>query len=191
MRSICVFCGSKSGNDPKFKAVVIEFGQLLVEHQIDLVYGGGNVGLMGTLANTVLEKGGRVTGVMPEHLVVKELAHSGLTEFIEVKSMHERKATMAKLSDGFIALPGGFGTLEEICEVLTWSMLGLHKKPCGFLNVDGFYDDLLRFFDSANKYDFLASEHKALVLVSNSAEDILQQFSKFKHIAPERSYDRT
>jgi uncharacterized protein (TIGR00730 family) len=190
MDSLCVFCGSKFGNDPKFEATAIEFGRLLTEHKIDLVYGGGNVGLMGVLANTVLENGGKVTGIMPEHLVVKELAHKGLTKFIEVKSMHERKATMAKLSDGFIALPGGFGTLEEICEVLTWSMLGLHKKPCGFLNVDGFFDDLLKFFDLANKYNFIASEHKALAIVSNSAEDILQQFRKFKHSAPERSYDR-
>ena len=189
MHSICVFCGSHDGNNEKFKAAAVELGQLLAKSDLQLVYGGAHVGLMGAVADAALRASGKVIGVLPEHLAAKEIAHTGITELKIVKTMHERKATMAQLSDGFIALPGGYGTVEEFCEVLTWSMLGLHKKPCGLLNIDGYFDHLLKFFDSANKCDFVTSEHRALILVADSAEDMLKQFKNFKHNAPQRNYD--
>jgi uncharacterized protein (TIGR00730 family) len=190
MRSICVFCGSKDGNKPEFRAAAIEIGQLIAKNNLELIYGGGQVGLMGVLADAALKASGEVIGVMPEDLVKKEISHKGLTLLTVVKSMHERKAKMAELSDGFIALPGGYGTLEEFCEVLTWSMLGIHKKPCGLLNVNGYFNDLLKFFDSAVAYDFITKEHRALILVSDSPSDLLEQIKNFKHTAHERYYER-
>ncbi len=190
MRSICVFCGSKYGDQPEFRAAAIAAGQLIAKNKIELVYGGGHVGLMGALADAALAASGKVIGVMPEDLVAKEIAHKGLTELKVVKSMHERKATMAQLSDGFIALPGGYGTVEEFCEVITWSMLGIHKKPCGLLNINGYFDDLLKFFDTACKREFISADHRALILVSSSVDDLLDQMKSFKHIAPERYYER-
>ena len=135
-RRICVFCGSNPGVNPVYKNAAAGLGRLLTERKIELVYGGGNVGLMGVLADAALEVGGRVIGVIPESLMAKEVAHQGLTELCVVGSMHERKALMADLAEGFIALPGGYGTFEEFCEVVTWSQLGLHAKPCGVLNVE-------------------------------------------------------
>ncbi len=190
MRSVCVFCGSRDGSKPEFKAAAIELGQLIAKDNIELIYGGGHVGLMGALADAALEASGKVIGVIPESLAKKEIAHFGLTELKVVKSMHERKAKMAELSDGFIAIPGGYGTLEEFCEVLTWSVLGIHKKPCGLLNVGGFYNDLLKFFDSLNGYDFITKEHRDLVLVSDSPADLLSQMKNYKHTAQKRYYDR-
>ena len=190
MKSICVFCGSKNGDQPEFKEAAIAMGQQLAKNQLQLIYGGGDVGLMGALADAALAASGKVIGVIPENLVAKEVAHKGLTELKVVKSMHERKAMMAELSDGFIALPGGCGTVEEFCEVITWSVLGIHKKPCGLLNVNGYYDDLLKFFDSASKHDFITAEHRALILVSDSVDDLLKQMKSFKHTAHERYYDR-
>ena len=190
MRSICVFCGSKYGDQPEFRAAAIATGQLIAKNKIELVYGGGHVGLMGALADAALGASGKVIGVMPEDLVAKEIAHKGLTELKVVKSMHERKATMSQLSEGFIALPGGYGTVEEFCEVLTWSMLGIHKKPCGLLNINGYFDDLLKFFDTASKREFISADHRALILVSNSIDNLLEQMKSFKHMAPERYYER-
>ena len=153
---ICVFCGSNLGNRPAYQTAAERLGTLLVERDIELVYGGGNIGLMGVLADTVLRLGGRVTGVIPESLMAREVGHRGLTDLRVVNSMHERKALMSDLSDGFIALPGGFGTLEEFCEVVTWSQLGLQSKPCGLLNIENYYAPLLELFDRAVRQGFLS-----------------------------------
>lgn len=175
MKRLTVFCGSSPGNDPSYLHECEKLAALLVSKGIELVYGGGNVGLMGHIADSVLSGGGKVIGVIPERLVAKEVAHPGLTELIVVKSMHERKAKMAELSDGFIALPGGIGTLEEIMEVFTWTQLGYHSKPCGLLNVNGFYDQLNAFLENMVNSKFLKKEHKAMLLVSNDAGEMIRQ----------------
>ena len=149
MKRVCVFCGSSTGARPSYARTAVKLGKILAKRQIGLVYGGGNVGLMGLIADSVLEHGGDVIGVIPRFLVHKEVAHQHLKDLRIVESMHERKALMADLSDGFIALPGGYGTLEEFCEIVTWAQLQLHPKPCGLLNVEGFYDSLLQFLDHA------------------------------------------
>ncbi len=173
MARICVFCGSDLGARPEFAAAAREMGRELVRRGLGLVYGGGRVGLMGVIADTVLEAGGSVVGVIPEALSAKELAHEGLTELRVVASMHERKALMAELSDAFVAIPGGLGTLEEFCEVLTWAQLGIHAKPCGLLNVEGYYDPLLALFDHAVAERFVRPEHRALVLASDESTLLL------------------
>lgn len=179
-RRICVFCGSLSGKNPAYAAAAVDVGRLLSERGIELVYGGGNIGLMGVLADTVLQGGGRVIGVIPESLMAKEVGHEGLTDLRIVKSMHERKALMADLSDGFIAMPGGFGTFEEFCEVVTWSQLGIHAKPCGLLNVAGYYDSLLGLFDRAVREGFLRAENRRLVLSDSSPEQLLDKMTHFR-----------
>jgi len=189
MQSICVFCGSHNGSNEKFTAAAVETGQLIAKKNLTLVYGGARVGLMGAVADAALRASGAVIGVIPESLVAKEIAHTGITELKIVKTMHERKAAMSELSDGFIALPGGYGTLEEFCEMLTWSMLGLRKAPCGLLNIDGFFDHLLRFFDWSAECDFISKEHRQLVLVSDSPVDLLKQMEEFKYTAAERYYE--
>src|SRR5215475_2650578 len=155
MKRICVFCGSSSGSRPEYRVCAEELGTELIRRQIGLIYGGGNVGLMGAIADAVLRGGGEAIGVIPEHLMTREIAHKQLTKLHVVRSMHERKALMADLSDAFIALPGGFGTLEEFCEAVTWAQLGLHAKPCGILNVQGYYSPLLAMFDDAVREGFL------------------------------------
>jgi uncharacterized protein (TIGR00730 family) len=155
MHRIAVFCGSKVGSDPSFEAAAEQLGSELAKRKIELVYGGGGIGLMGVLANSVLENGGKAIGVIPEKLYEMEVAHMGLTELYRVKTMHERKALMADLSDGFIAMPGGIGTLEEITEVITWAQIGYHTKPCAFLNTDNFFGDFFRFFEHMHKKGFL------------------------------------
>ncbi len=155
-------------------------GRWLTDRGIELVYGGGNVGLMGVLADAVLERGGRVIGVIPESLMAKEVGHAGLTELRIVKSMHERKALMADLSDAFIAMPGGFGTFEEFCEVVTWSQLGIHVKPCGLLNVEGYYNPLLALFDHAVREGFLREENRRLVLEDREPNRLLQKMAEFR-----------
>src|SRR3984957_13185805 len=174
MKRICVFCGSSQGNRPEYRAAAEEMAGELVRRNIGLVYGGGNVGLMGIIADAVLKAGGEAQGVIPEHLMAREVGHKGLTKLHVVGSMHERKALMADLSDAFVALPGGFGTLEEFCEVVTWTQLGLHAKPCGMLNVLGFYSPLLRMFDHAVEERFLKTENRALVLARDKPADLLQ-----------------
>ena len=154
-------------------------GRLLVERDIELVYGGGNIGLMGVLADAVLERHGRVVGVIPDSLMAKEVGHAGLTELRIVQSMHERKALMADLSDGFIAMPGGFGTFEEFCEMVTWSQLGIHAKPCGLLNVEGYYDPLLELFDHAVREGFLREENRRLVLEDRDPTRLLEKMQQF------------
>jgi uncharacterized protein (TIGR00730 family) len=180
MRSICVFCGSSLGADPAFKRAAELLGEALARRDITLVYGGGNVGLMGVLADQVMRFDGRVIGVIPKTLVEKELAHRGITQIRIVGSMHERKALMAELADGFLALPGGFGTVEEFSEVLTWGQLGLHQKPMGVLNVSAYFDQLLRFLDHAVVVRLLHPEHRRLVLESDRVDDLLDRMAVWK-----------
>jgi uncharacterized protein (TIGR00730 family) len=161
---LCVFCGSSTGLDPAFASAARALATELASRQLDVVYGGGNVGLMGIVADAALAAGGRVIGVIPHALVTRELAHQHLTELHVVDSMHERKALMSRLADGFIALPGGFGTLEEFCEAVTWTQLGVHAKPCGLLNVSGFYDGLLSFLEHALQQEFLRPTHREIVV---------------------------
>lgn len=180
MQSICVFCGSSVGSDPAFRLAAETLGRALVQRDITLVYGGGNIGLMGVLADQVMQGGGRVIGVIPRQLVDKELAHRGITDLRVVGSMHERKALMADLAEGFLALPGGYGTVEEFSEVLTWGQLGLHAKPMGMLNVSGYFDHLLRFLDHAVAVRLLRPEHRRLVLESDQVEVLLQRLADWR-----------
>jgi uncharacterized protein (TIGR00730 family) len=180
MKRICVFCGSTQGSRPEYRVAAEEMAAELVRSKIGLVYGGSDVGLMGILADAVLSAGGEVQGVIPEHLMAREVGHTGLTKLHVVHTMHERKALMADLSDAFVALPGGFGTLEEFCEVVTWTQLGLHAKPCGILNVLGFYSPLLRMFDHAVEERFLKAENRALVLARAQPADLLQALEEWR-----------
>lgn len=166
MRRVCVFCGSNVGARPAYADSARALGRLLVERGLGLVYGGGNVGLMGVVADAVLEAGGEVIGVIPHALMAREIGHLGVTTMHVVDSMHERKALMAEHADAFLALPGGVGTFEELFEAITWTQLGLHAKPCGLLNVDGFYDELLRFLDHAWTEGFIKPETRAIVKAS-------------------------
>ncbi|NOT28555.1 MAG: TIGR00730 family Rossman fold protein [Acidobacteria bacterium] len=188
--AICVFCGSSSGARPDYEHAARQLGEALVEHGYDLVYGGANVGLMATIADTVLDRGGRVTGVIPEALVQKEVAHRGVSELRVVASMHERKATMATLSVGFIALPGGLGTLEELFEVLTWAQLGLHAKPCGLLNVAGYYDRIVDFLDYAVSERFVKASHRSMMVVESEPEALLRRFLDYQAPVVDKWIDR-
>lgn len=179
MRRICVFCGSSPGARPAYAAAAREMGRALAERGIGLVYGGGRVGLMGVVADAVLAAGGEAVGVIPDALMRREVGHGGLTELHVVDSMHERKARMADLSDGFVALPGGFGTFEEFCEVLTWSQLGIHPKPCGLLNTAGYYAPLLAMFDHAVSESFVRPQHRALVLEEADPARLLDRLAAF------------
>jgi uncharacterized protein (TIGR00730 family) len=179
-RRLCVFCGSYTGRRPVYRAAAERLGVLLVECGIELVYGGGNIGLMGVLADTILARGGRAIGVIPASLMAKEVGHTGLTELRIVNSMHERKAVMSDLSDGFIALPGGFGTVEEFCEVVTWSQLGLQSKPCGLLNVESYYAPLLELFDHAVREGFVREENRRLVLDDEDPARLLEKLAAFR-----------
>jgi uncharacterized protein (TIGR00730 family) len=190
MRRICVFCGSSPGSRPEYRAAAEEMAAQLARRKIGLVYGGGNVGLMGVIADAVLGAGGDVQGVIPEHLMAREVGHKGLTKLHVVRSMHERKALMADLSDAFVALPGGFGTLEEFCEVVTWTQLGLHAKPCGILNVLGFYSPLLRMFDHAVEERFLKPENRELVLARDKPAELLQALERWRPVRAEKWLDR-
>jgi uncharacterized protein (TIGR00730 family) len=177
LRRICVFCGSSSGTRPAYSQAAQTVGRLLGRRGIELVYGGGHVGLMGIVADACLNQGGRVIGVIPQALADKEVAHAGLTELRIVGSMHERKFVMAQLSDAFLALPGGYGTWEEFFEVLTWSQLGIHSKPCAILNVDGYYDPLLQMADKAWSDGFLRDAHRNLLLADVDPEHLLDRLS--------------
>jgi uncharacterized protein (TIGR00730 family) len=177
---LCVFCGSNGGGRPDYLEAARALGRVLAQRGIGLVYGGARVGLMGALADAALASGGHVLGVMPESLVAKEVAHTGLTELRVVKSMHERKAMMADLSDGFVALPGGWGTLEELFEVLTWAQLGLHRKPCGLLNVAGYFDPLLAFLDHTIDEGFVRREQRAMVTVATTPAQLLDLFAAYE-----------
>ncbi|AYN04630.1 TIGR00730 family Rossman fold protein [Flavobacterium sp. 140616W15] len=183
MNRITVFCGSSFGNKKEYETQAFQLGQIMSENNIDLVYGGAKVGLMGAVADGVLNKNGKVIGVLPDFLMKKEIAHDNLTELIIVKSMHERKTKMNELSDGVIALPGGFGTLEEFFEMLTWAQLGLHKKPIGILNIDGFYDLLLEFILKMVNEGFLKEINQQMIIVSTDSQDLLLKMKSY--VAPE------
>ncbi len=176
--SICVFCGSSAGNDPGFAAAAGAFGRLAANRGLRVVYGGGRVGLMGALADAALEAGGEVVGVIPEHLMDREVGHTGLSELRVVSSMHERKATMADLADAFVALPGGIGTLEEFFEVWTWGMLGLHAKPCGVLDVNRYYSPLARFIEDAVRSEFLQERFRDMVVLDHDPERLLDRLAR-------------
>lgn len=177
---IAIYCGANGGNDPLYRTAAAALAAFLATEDIGLVYGGGNVGLMGTIANAALEAGGEVIGVIPQSLMDKELGHGGVTELHVVRSMHERKQRMVDLSDGFIALPGGFGTLDELFETLTWLQLSFHAKPVGMLNVNGFFDGLLEFLNHMTAQGFLKQEHRDCVLVSADPADLLTQMRSFR-----------
>jgi uncharacterized protein (TIGR00730 family) len=189
-RRICVFTGSRHGARSEYAEAAKRLGRDLVARNYGLVYGGGNVGLMTVIADTVLEMNGHVTGVIPDSLVSKEVAHQGLTELRIVQSMHERKALMAELSDGFIAMPGGIGTMEEFFEVLSWAQLGIHEKPCGLLNVCGYYDPLIEFLDHAVSEDFIKPKHRALLVVESEPVQLLDRFETIMAGHPLKRFDR-
>jgi len=180
MKRICVFCGSSVGSRPEYASAAKELGTRLCYERIGLVYGGASVGLMGVVADTMLAGGGDVIGIIPRHLVSKEVAHQRLSDLRVVASMHERKAMMAELADSFVALPGGFGTFEEFCEVLTWAQLGLHCKPTGLLNVSGYYDPLLAMFDQGVEHQFIRSHHRELVLSAAAPHVLLEAMRSFR-----------
>ena len=182
MKRITVFCGSSKGNEDNYMSQARRLGQILAKQSIELVYGGASVGLMGAVADGVLTEGGKVIGVLPRFLKAKEIAHEGLTELILVESMHARKTKMNELCDGVIALPGGFGTLEEFFEMLTWAQLGLHKKPIGVLNIDGFYDSLITLVQTMVDKGFLKEANQQMLLMSNNIEDLLIKMQNY--VAP-------
>lgn len=185
MKSICVYCGANFNGDASLKEAVGNLAAVFTEREIRLVYGGGSVGVMGLLADAILERGGSVTGVIPQFLMDKEVGHNGLTEMIVTENMHQRKKKMADLSDGFIILPGGFGTLEEFFEVLTWLQLGLHNKAIGVLNVDGFYDHLFAQMDVMVERRFLKPSNRALVFNEGNPEVLVEKMSKFDTVPDE------
>lgn len=186
MKHLSVFCGSSPGADSGYRNAARRLGALLAMRKITLVYGGGNIGLMGEIANAVLSHRGEVIGVIPQSLVDKELAHTGVTELRIVRSMHERKAVMADLSDGFIALPGGLGTLEELFEILTWGQLGLHRKPCGLLNVAGYFAHMLTFLNHIVSQEFMTSRDLEMLVVEEDEEVLLRKMAIYKPPRAER-----
>jgi uncharacterized protein (TIGR00730 family) len=191
MKSLCVFCGSSPGTSPDYAAAAQRLGQLLADRGVGLVYGGASVGLMGTLANATLEAGGSVVGVIPRALWQREVGHTGLTELRVVESMHERKALMAELSDAFLALPGGLGTLEELFEVWTWALLGIHAKPCALLNVRRYFDPLLAFIDHATRELFIRHAHRDLLIVETDPERLLARLESYRPPAVAKWLDKS
>lgn len=190
IKRVCVYCGSSTGINPEYINGARRLAQTFVINNIELVYGGASIGIMGIIADAVLEAGGRVTGIIPEDLMSKEVAHSGLTDLKIVASMHERKAVMSDMSDGFIALPGGIGTFEEMFEILTWAQLGFHRKPVGLLNVSGYFDHLIRFLDHAVDEGFLQSYHRSMLIVEDDPENLLQRFSTYESPVMKKWIDR-
>ncbi len=179
LSSICVYCGSSRGRVDDYTVAAHAFAQAIVERDINLVFGGGGVGIMGILADEVLRLGGKAVGVIPESLMRKELAHANLTELHVTPSMHARKTLMAELADGFVALPGGIGTFEEIFEVWTWAQLGFHRKPCGLLNVAGYYDNLISFLDHAAHEEFVREDHRHMLVVESNPAVLLDRFARY------------
>jgi uncharacterized protein (TIGR00730 family) len=186
LKSVCVFCGSNPGIDPIYAQAARSLGVAIASRGMTLVYGGGRVGLMGAIAEAVLGVGGKVIGVIPEALKRRELAFEAATELHVVDTMHERKQRMADLSDGFIALPGGFGTFEEFCEVITWAQLGVHTKPCGLLNVKGYYDHLLALFDHAVAEQLLYQRNRSIVITKSEPEELLDAMTRYEAPAVEK-----
>lgn len=190
MKSVCVFCGSNTGGDPVFLETAKALGAFLAQEGLTVVYGGASVGLMGATANACLSAGGQVVGVLPDFLKKKELEHTGLSQLHVVPSMHERKALMAELSDGFVALPGGMGTLEEFCEIVTWAQLGLHAKPCGLLNVAGFYDPLLALVRTMVENRFVRDAHADIVLSAPTPGTLLSAMRAYRPVSAPKWIDR-
>jgi len=180
MKNICVYCGSNPGRQEAYSSAARALAKSLVDRKLGLVYGGASVGIMGLIADTVLQLGGRAVGVIPEALVRKEVAHKNLTELHVTQSMHERKTLMAELSDGFIAMPGGIGTLEEIFEIWTWAQLGIHAKPCGLLNAAGYFDALTTFLDHAVAEQFVKPPHRAILIVEQTPDVLLDRFASYQ-----------
>lgn len=190
IKSICVYCGSSPGASPVYAEGAKILARAMVERDISLVYGGGNVGLMGVIATEVLRLGGKATGVIPTALMEKELGHHGLTQLHVVANMHERKAMMAELADGFIAMPGGMGTMEELFEVLTWAQLGFHAKPIGLLNTGGFYDSLVAFVRQMVSERFVTAEQSQLMMSEDAPDALLERFMQFKPSYTSKWLDR-
>lgn len=172
--TICIYCGSSPGTNPNILSAAKEFGKKLAEREIGLVYGGSSLGVMGTLANSVIENGGRVTGVIPGNLFSKEVAHTGITELITVADMHERKSRMADLADAFVAMPGGFGTMEELFEIITWNQIGIIQKPITLLNIDGYYDPLLLMIEKASQTGFIRKENLGILKEAQNVDDCIE-----------------
>ena len=177
---VAIFCGSKAGAAPEFATTTRALGHFFARNGVDIVYGGGRVGLMGILADAALEQGGNVYGVIPQHLLDKEVGHNGLTELTTVADMHERKATMAEMADAFVALPGGVGTLEEIFEAWTWAQLGYHSKPCAFYNVAGYYDRLLAMVQEMSRMAFISQDYIDMLITADSPESLLHAFQHYQ-----------
>jgi len=190
MKRVCVFAGSSAGSQPEYRGTAEELGRVLAMRQMGLVYGGARVGLMGVVADAVLASRGQVTGVIPEALIAKEVAHNGLSDLRIVGSMHERKAVMADLADAFIALPGGWGTVEEFFEILTWGQLGLHQKPCGLLNARGYFDGLLSFVGHSIEEGFVRREYRSMISVTDSPDELLDLLAAYKPPLIEKWIDR-
>jgi uncharacterized protein (TIGR00730 family) len=190
-KRICVFCGTNAGSRPAYGVAARELGRVLAEQEVELVYGGASVGIMGELADSVQEHGGRVTGIIPQQLMEKEAAHTGIRNLIVVASMHQRKSQMADMSDGFIALPGGIGTLEGFFEVLTWGQLGIHAKPAGILNVERYFDGLTGFLDHAVREGFLTEAHRNAVIVESDAARLLEKLRAYAPPESEKLMGRT
>ncbi|NNJ66070.1 MAG: TIGR00730 family Rossman fold protein [Xanthomonadales bacterium] len=180
MKRICVYCGSSPGRLPAYREAADRLGRVLAERRSGLVYGGASVGVMGAVADAVLDEGGETIGVIPRSLATKEVAHHGLDELIVVDSMHQRKAKMAELSDGFVALPGGWGTIEEIFEMLTWAQLGFHEKPCGLLNVAAYFDPLFTFLERAIEQRFVKEDHRPMMMMDSNPAALLDRFSDYR-----------
>ena len=191
LNRICVFCGTNPGSGPAYGVAARELGRVLAEQGIELVYGGASVGIMGELADSVQEHGGHVTGIIPQQLVEKEAAHTGIPNLIVVASMHQRKSQMADMSDGFIALPGGIGTLEGFFEVLTWGQLGIHTKPSGILNIEGYFDSLTDFLDHAVREGFLTDAHRHAIIVETEPHKLLERMRAYSPPEGERLMGRT
>lgn len=190
MKRVCVFCGSSPGARPEYVQAATELGQALVSRNLGLVYGGAGVGMMGKLADVVLQEGGEVIGVIPQSLVEKGVAHTRLSDLRIVASMHERKELMVDLADGFVALPGGLGTLEEFLEVLTWAQLGIHQKPCGLLSVCQYYEKLIEFLDHAVLQRFVKSEHRSMLLVEENPKELLERLAQYRPVVVDKWMDR-
>ena len=191
MATVCVYCGSSPGGDPAFINAARVLGRHLAAEGHRLIYGGGNVGLMGAIADSVLENGGEVVGVIPEHLIAKEVAHSGLSQLLVVATMHERKLKMAQMADCFLALPGGVGTLEEIAEAFVWTQLGIHRKACGILNVNGFYDPLVALLEHMSRSRFLKPSHREQVLVGQEPIELLERLLAMEVTLIDKWMDRS
>ena len=183
LNRVCIFCGSSTGGRPEYREAAETIAAHLAKRRVDVVFGGGCVGLMGVVADTTLAHGGHVIGVIPSAMVAREIAHRGVPDLRIVSSMHERKALMASLSDAFIALPGGFGTFEEFCEAVTWTQLGLHRKPCGLLNVAGYYDPLVALFDRAVSDGFIRAENRGIVVTDSDPEALIDRLNEWPSTA--------